>query len=367
MQWLYDGLNGAFGHVAPQALQSADRATIETKFSEFYDRIESNIDRLPDMLNKRWDDAANDTDELIQDMLSVMDEDKVWDDYDDDLFSVIPDGSSKCFQDLVVPGNLEATIFGLARHDHVFRDRLRSAITKEICSDNFLLKLSARKDALLRRFDDYARRGPALKPDFVQFCANYLRRLISKLPSYLNGNRAPLSKSFHVKVAEFSVRVLEEICQRNIDIYEHAFWRRTEDKPEEERDRNLFVNLIKSPSGAASSRNFILDYPGEQLAPLVWVDLIGRLEPLLETLREQNAPDAYLQKLADMTALAQGGASLYGEPEEYDYEVGPMPAPLVSDSPADHRSTTSPPAGHSRSTSRRTTTGPPEAQRRRLH
>lgn len=333
---------------------------VERRFTELYDEIDSKLDRLPDMLNNIWDEEEDeDAYETIQDMLAVLDPENFWDNYDDDFEALFPEVSSKCFQDLVVPGSMPVTIYGLAKHDPIFRERLRNAIPKDMCAKDLMTKLKGKTSFFFGAFDDYVRRGPKFDPHFVARTASSLRHVISKLSTYRKGERAPMSSSFDRNAAELALFILEEVAKRNKDIYMHSSWQTTEDDPEDERDCNIFVNLIKSPVASASTSTFVLDFLVDELAPAAFKHLLSRLESLVVKLQQQDAPEAYVKKLVDAISTSE---TEEGEPEGYEQHLaGPgHRQPSSPDDPFPHSQSPRP------SVARRPTLDGPEPQRRRL-
>ena len=344
-----------------------DRESIESRFTDLYEQIGQHLNRLPDELNRTWDEEAEDIDETVQDMISVLHPSKLWDEFDD-LYSTIPEAEPGNFHDLVVPGNLGLTIFGLAQHDSVFRERLRNAITEETCGDDFLTKLGGRSMSIFEDYDEYTTRGPRFDARFVDSSGTAIRKVVAKVSAYRNGERAPTSNTFDAKSAELVLRILEEICSRNRDIYEHSTWQTTEDDPEADRDCNLFANLIGSPPTRFRQTDFVLDLLTDELPPDAWKHLVGRLESIAEKLREYRAPERFQGKLIDLIARYHAGGRVYEEPEEYEYQLGPAMPGNVPESPVDQWRHTAPSGARSpsRLTRRPTLSDQPEPQRRRL-
>ena len=262
-------------------------------------------------------------DEMIQDMLAVFTADRVWDDFDEDFFSSIPEAEGLPFQKLVVPGNLATTVFALARHDPAFRDRLRNAVTKEICAEDFLRKLEAKRQTVFKRFDDYETRGPRFEAGFINACGSRLHRILSKISTYKHGARAPLSHDFDVESAKLALRTLSDVCERDKDIYGDSKWQTTEDDPEEDRDCNLFANLISDPPPGRRDDLFVLDLLAEDIPQPAWNDLVNELERLIEKFKDQKTPARYLNKLQELIHQSQASGQLFEEAEEQQSPATP--------------------------------------------
>lgn len=285
-------------------------------FTQLYVRIGQRIDVLPQELNKSLsppnsqedlqDELPQDElDEIIQDMLSVLHPKKLPDDFDDDFKEKIP-SLENTFQGLVVPGDLETTVFALARHDSAFFERLRTAIPKDMCDLQLLRKLEARIERFFHRIDTYAESGPAYDENTIGACAEALVDATSKMHDY---NKPPTSREFESTAARLGVFALEEVCSRNVDIYAGSTWHagRT---PDDEADRNLFARLIVSPEPSDDEEPaiFVLDLL-DDLPPSALAPFHPRLAAVLDTLRQSAAPTAYTQKAQAILARSAPGAS----------------------------------------------------------
>ena len=350
--------------------QMVDKESVESRFTELYEQIGQSINHLTDKLNQTWtwDDDTEDIDEIVQDMLSVLVPRRFYDDFNEDFYSRLPEAEPGNFHDLVVRGDPLLTIFGLARRDPILRDRLRNAIDEKTCGDDFLIKLGDKSTSILERYDMYARDGPRFDDRFVDRSGVALRQIIDKVSAYRESDRAPTSSNFNAKAAELVLNILEEVCMRNKDIYEDSTWQTTEDDPEADRDCNIFANLIGSPPVGFRDTHFVLDFLADELPPDAWRHLLGRLDSLVEKLREHEVPAPYLQKLTDLTSRYHAGGGVYEELEEYEYHLGPAMPGDMPDSPADQWRHTAPHgvASSSGTTRRPTLSDQPEPQRRRL-
>ena len=299
---------------------------------------------------------------MIQDMLALLDPENFWDNYNEEFESHIPEAESKSFQDLVVPGSMPVTIFALAKHDPIFRDRLRNAITKDMCAKDLWFKLKAKTTVFLRAFDEYVERGPNFDPLFVARTAKGLRQVIDKLSAYRKGSRAPLSPLFDRYAAELTVFILGEACKRNRDIYKDSTWC-DHGLPEVKADGNLFSSLIGSPPASFRGSFFVLDFLGDELPPASYKDSLSRLEPVVERLREYNAPEAYVQKVLEIINGSTGEEDAEGFEQQV---IGPdrrRGRPLSRDQWPHSQSATPRPSPMAR---RPTLDDPQDRQRRRL-
>ena len=316
-KWLYDGLNHALGSTTEETILPLDKDSVEGRFGEFREAIEKRINHLPQMLNQVSDELANNIEEITKDMLGIFV------DLDDEFYSTIPTMEHQQLQELVVPQNLPATVFALAQHDPIFRDRLRNVVTKDVCAQDFLDKLDQKRRRILQAYDQYVAHGPQLRPRFVNECAVSLRHIITEISAYRESDRAPLSSKFDTMSAELALRMLEDVCDRNLDIYEHSTWQTSEDDPEEDRDCNLFANLISDPAPRYRDNFFVLDLFTEQLPVPAWLDLLGELERLMVRFTEQDAGTEFTKRMQDLIAQSQASEQLYEEAEEAQSPTSP--------------------------------------------
>ena len=296
---------------------------IKDLYSEIGDRRNprtSRLDSLTKALNKvRGEDAATESEDsendsgsdsqvdaqdaaelAIQDMLSVFDPNRLPEEYAaQDFVEELPTDSTT-LQDLVIPDNLEATIYALARHDRKLRRRLRSALTKDLCAQHVLDKLKGRMQLTLQRLDNHIAEGPKSRPSIIPGCADTLRHLMDQMHQYIL-HRAPLSELVRQTATEITMRLLFQICNRNTDIYPTITWPKTAPDPTAEGDRNLFVNLI-----GGTHSNFVVDFL-EQSSPSDWKHLVHVLDQIIARLRDNNAPENYVARLERLVSTYDQG------------------------------------------------------------
>lgn len=296
-------------------------ANVLQRIAELYDQIgdhldpaTNRLDSLTKALNRtRGEEAATESDDIesesssnagdqdrtewvVQDMLSVFDERRLPEEYGrQDMVENIPTESTS-LGSLVSPENLAATIYGLARHDPKFRRRLRKALTRDFCANQFLEKMRARIwTSVLGRLDRHIASGPQSDPNIVMETADRLRACIQQIQKYVE-DRAPLSMQVKSTAAGILVDLLHSVCDRNTDIYTQINWTRTAQDPEDQDDRNLFHNVIGGADEEEEDDYFALTF-FSGLAPDAWMYLLDRLLQLLVKLRRNDAPRSYIEKL----------------------------------------------------------------------
>lgn len=311
-QWLFDGLNALLDTSTASATDALGRMDIITRASALYGIIGSQLPSLPTILNATHDELASDSDdaveailsptfpdaraEQVRDMLSVFDNARLPDEFGHDFTTVPPDDTP---QNFYVPNSLAATIYRLAvRDESVFR-RLRRVITHDVCADAHFSKLRARARDAFARLDSYVENGPSETNDQdIPRTARMLRSIVDQICHVRNlrTSSGPLSPAMVTKVAEILVEILQEVCNRNEDVYYRIDWERDVSDDEPERNRNLYAFLIDDPPRfSASSANwmketFVVDRL-RQMPANEWRHLIERLTSILDQMGESTPDD----------------------------------------------------------------------------
>lgn len=329
-QWLFDGLNKVLSSVPRHDTHVVTPPNVVSGISNLYDKIGERHDSLTRELNNSQfeftatesDDSASETsfqaddygasDYVVQDILSVLDPDLLPNGYGPDFLKDIPNNSGS-LRGLVVPGNMPATIFALARYDEEFRRRLCAVMDKDFCATKILEKIETKLRESFGRLDRYVTNGPITKHGIVNESAEDIRELVSLIKKYVK-SRSPLSPQVRAKGAEIAVNLLSDICDRNVDIYGQITWTRDAGDPESEDDRNLYINLIgrRSSNDDSDDDDYDNDSDSErfedyliidtlaEFSPQDWVNLLDRLDTILVQLRSNQAPSAYINRLQGM-------------------------------------------------------------------
>lgn len=244
--------------------------------SELYSRIGERIESLPEKLN-RWSGDATDSgsenssteeshvardldsrQEIVKDILSVFDP------------KAIPAGYGRYFledeirsgtsEKLYVPGNLAATIYGIAIRDEAFYRRLRKVVTHDICATSCFSKQRLRAREMISRLDRFVKNGPSniaeVKNVVVPECAGSLRLIVHQICTDRDAraSKGPLGTVTGMAAAEMLVDILAEVVyNRDKDVYD-SDWERDDTKPR--RDRNLYLYLIGDPPISNASAPF---------------------------------------------------------------------------------------------------------------
>ncbi|MCJ1470399.1 hypothetical protein MMC07_009044 [Pseudocyphellaria aurata] len=315
--WLFDGLNAVLTDISKSSPRSIGQGDVVTKISGLYDLIGERLGSLPEQLNMiRGDEIDSDSDngateetyspsdlksrkEVVQDILSVFDRHALPEEY---ALAFPDDTSTTAFSEKsFVPGNLAATIYGIAIRDEVFYQRLRRVVTRDICAVSYFSKQRNRARESMRRLDHYVAKGPSNAPESsdvdVPECARTLRLIVHQVcrDRDARASKGPLGAATIKKVVETLVEILTEVvCKRNEDVYENITWERHVHE-EHRRDRNLYTYLIgdrptsdfSTPPGMGD--NFIIDHLRD-FPVLQWRHLLERLTTILDHIHE-NAPE----------------------------------------------------------------------------
>ena len=295
------------------------RDDVLAQFATLYNRIGEQGYTLPALLNSAPSETESDSDatseensdsgstenrsETVRDMLSVFERSALPQEFGREFPSVPATSAS---QDLYVPGNLAATIYGVAVRDKLFYRHLRKTVTHDICTSVVFLKQGARAREALRRLDHYVQNGPTEDPRGTDMdvpgCARVLRFTVERICQDRESRAAsgPLGSTVIATLAEVLIDILQDVCNRNEDVYRHINWPReggaaaADNEPESER--NLYTYLIGNPPRYGVSAptwmkdSFVIDrfrsIPVNQ-----WRHLLERLTNILDQIRDNTPED----------------------------------------------------------------------------
>lgn len=276
-----------------------------------YGLIESQLPSLPTLINATGTRQAstaegigfsadsNTREQPTLDMLSVFDSTALPEEYGRDFAPVGPFDTPR---DIFATRSLAETIYRLAVRDELVFDRLRQVITAENCAVAHFIKLRNRARATFAALDRYAEDGPSddsqADDTDIPRCARKVRHCIERLCQARDNRRSssPLSAASVTKVAEILVEILQEVCNRNEDVYLRISWDRDAPEDEPERNRNLYTYLIDDPPPIHASApswikdTFVVDGL-RQLPTNEWRHLIERLTSVLDQMREFTEDD----------------------------------------------------------------------------
>ncbi|KAI9866040.1 MAG: hypothetical protein M1813_002007 [Trichoglossum hirsutum] len=212
---------------------------------------------------------------------------------------------SLSLQPLSDPKSLEGIIFSLTVRDKTFFTALRRAVPPDYCASVFLDKALAEVLETFGRLDRYAAHGPtqgSVTWD-IAWCASKLRELVNRIRHNME-LRAPLGQAIKAKAFRLLVKTLEEVTNRNHDVFVNITWIREAPSNETAVDRNLYQKLIGNSVKASRAElplqekdkgNFVID----ALRDLTDAgrDESHRLQQILRTTEENGAPRNFIAEL----------------------------------------------------------------------
>lgn len=152
--------------------------------------------------------------------------------------------------EVLVEGNLQATIYRLAMQDNSFYNRLQEIVPYETRAKQYYETLYLRAQEAMERLTTYATNGPLNPRDLtVAACARVLRSLVHQMCQNKDARNAvaPLGAVVTSRLAVILVRLIDHVIDFNHDIYADTRWNRSQPTNEHPRDRNLFAYLIGDP------------------------------------------------------------------------------------------------------------------------
>lgn len=343
---------------------------IESALSRVTDQPIPEIDRLAEKITTTWCEPDGDIDHEVEDIFAVLDpdRDRFAEDYDEEFYDKLPQSTEHSLQDLVVEANLFNTVFGIARHDSIFRERLLKAVPRERSTRDFLRKLHRRRESCFLELDAYKRQGP-LNVRQIAETSIKLREIIHKMSEYRQRVYENINPGFDRACARLSIKILGNVSYWNRDIYTNSSWL-TGPAPPLLQNRNLFTNFISSFDQATINENhFIFHFLIDELPTQASLTSLRELTDLLAKFKEFEAPASLITKLKDFTErLRAQSQQPLSEIENYSSPASIVRTPRT-ESQSSNESCASSTAGPS--TGRRIRRQPsglemPEAQRRRM-
>lgn len=204
---------------------------------------------------------------------------------------------------ILVEGDLEATIARLLILDDAFFYQFKSLVSRNICATEYFRKMALKAVKAFDLLDQYEQLGPTAGQHDLAWCAQTLVDIVDSISSNVT-MRQPLSPSSREEAAKSLVGILKDVVKNhNYDIYQTVKWPRRRPHGELQIDRNLYERLIGSTSRSnPSGGNFVIkalqDLPEAQR----FVEDLEEILGLLETIGWGPAPRAYRYKLSALIA-----------------------------------------------------------------
>ena len=256
-QWLFAGLHKILIVEQGPAAQRPTQPVLTTLFRQMYPLIpEERLDTLPRELNRVGVDDPEDLDadlderkDAVCDILAgfysspTKTPEELEDEFVEDV-SLLPSS------EILVEGNLQATIYRLAMRDNGFYKRLQEIVPNDARAKQYYETLYLRAQEAMERLTTYATNGPRTPRDLtIPECARVLRSLVHQMCQNKDARNAvaPLGAVVASRLAVILVRLIDRVVDFNQDIYANARWNRIQPANEHPRDRNLFAYLIGDP------------------------------------------------------------------------------------------------------------------------
>ena len=195
---------------------------------------------------------------------------------------------------------LDQAVREVAESDRGIFERLRSALYPSLCAQvRFDRENRSKVEQAFVALDLYSRIGPptdASPGDPVPGCAEVLEEAIEDLRGSLRANPEPAFIRIALGVL---LQIIHGVVTRNTDIYLGKPWASHVQAPTEQRDRNLYVRLVRTPP--PSSQLFMIDilrqFPGE-----AFQDHRDSIVRIMDQIKRNGGPDRYHAALRDLIA-----------------------------------------------------------------
>ena len=205
---------------------------------------------------------------------------------------------------------LDQAVREVAESDRGIFERLRTTLAPDLCAQvRFDKDNSSKVEGALNSLDLYSRTGLAADTSSeapVSSCAATLEEAAEDIRASFRSNpEAPFIR--------ISLRILLQIIQgvvtRNTDIYVGKPWASQVQAPTGQRDRNLYVRLVRASS--PTSQLFMIDllrqFPTEALQ-----DRRDKVLQIMDQVKRNGGPDRYHVALRDLIAPRAASATATG-------------------------------------------------------
>ncbi|KAI9693724.1 MAG: hypothetical protein M1822_002995 [Bathelium mastoideum] len=195
---------------------------------------------------------------------------------------------------------LDQAVREVAESDRGIFERFRNALHPDLCAQvRFDRDNRTKINHAFAALDLYSRIGPptdASPGAPVAGCADVLDSAVQDLRSWL---RASSEAPFVRLALAILLHLIHGVVTRNTDIYVGKPWAAQVAAPTDQRDRNLYVRLVRTPP--PSSQLFLIDllrqFPGEALQ-----ERRDGIVQIMDQIRRNGGPDRYHAALRDLIA-----------------------------------------------------------------
>lgn len=263
---------------------------------------ESDPQRNPRNVRERIND--------VRDILASFSPTESRDEYRPDIFENIRRQGPP--QNQLFPDDLEKTLaLSMITNGQVF-DHLSKIVPESHCAIDYFEKKHKKMLKALKTMDEYTSNKKKVQgspaPD-VAWCASVIETSVEEVISRINDAPSPLNPSAKESAAKALSKILKELSDRNVDVYNRGIWRHAKEQALDIKDRNIFVRFFDH--GPEHSKKFILDDLsdlGDSAIP--YREMIEEAAEAFDSAyRHKKIPKAYADKVQRIVGDLKGSGS----------------------------------------------------------
>lgn len=263
----------------------------------------------------------------VRDILASFSPTESTDEFRPDIFDNIQRQGPP--QNQLFPDDLEKTLaLSMIANEQVFR-HLSTIVPQSHCAIDYFEKKQHKMLTALRAMDEYTsskKKLQGLPAADVAWCARIIETSVEKIVSRVNEAPSPLSASAKESAAKALSKILTELCERNVDVYNRGIWRHAKEQALDIKDRNIFVRFFDY--GPEHGKKFILDDLsdlGDSATP--YRELLKEAAEAFDSAyRNKKIPKAYVDKVqrivGDLKGSGRGTRSKTGSKRPGDESGG---------------------------------------------
>lgn len=195
---------------------------------------------------------------------------------------------------------LDQAVRDVAESDRGIFERLRTTLDPELCALVRFDKGNRRKvERAFAALDLFSRIGPIsdVSPHApVSNCADILEEAVTDIEGSLRSNLEPPFTRIALSIL---LQIIQGVVTRNTDIFVGKPWASQVQAPTDQRDRNLYVRLVRAPP--PSPQLFMVDVL-RQFPPDALQDCRDTVLSIMDQVKRNGGPDRYYAALRDLIA-----------------------------------------------------------------